>query len=1169
MSLTDTTYKTTCCYCGVGCGMLVKKEPQGKISVEGDPQHPVNKGMLCSKGLNLHHAAMDTSDRLLYPLFREHIDDPFVRVSWENAMDNAADRFKRILHTHGPDAVGFYVSGQCLTEEYYLANKLVKGFIGTNNIDTNSRLCMSSAVSAYKLALGEDSVPGCYEDIELANTFLIAGANPAWCHPILFRRIEAHKAKNEQVKIIVVDPRRTQTAALADLHLQIKPGTDIILFHAIARGLIENGFIDESFIRDHTTGFEALRDKVMQRSLQDAAALCDIRFTDIYRAVKYIGLSGGFISMWAMGLNQSIIGVNKNLALINLSLITGKIGKPGSGPFSLTGQTNAMGGREVGGMATLSSAHRDLSNPEHRHEIAAHWKVSDIPATPGLTATEMFSALREGKMKALWIVCTNPLVSIPNSLEAEAALRQAEFVVVQDMSMKADTLSFAHLALPAATWLEKEGTVTNSERRISHLEKVIEAPGQALPDTEILSRFAKAMGWADSFSYDDAAAIYREHAALTRGTRIDISQLDYPAIKEAGSMQWPVNGDSRIGTPRLFTDHRFYHSDGRAKIHAVPEENLSEPLSQDFPLVLTTGRIRDQWHTMTRSGKVNKLRQHIPFPLLEIHPRDASQRNIGNGDPVIITSKKSEVQVTAHISDQQKRGTVFLPMHWGKMAGRSFARVNNLTTSAIDPISKQPDFKYTAVQVTRYERQPQKIIIAGESDGVPIFINRLRELGLTDDIRWICRSGDEFFYSKDELIDYFRSGNTPPASGFNPQTEVLHLEVTVLQGHHISMIDTAAKMIKDDGGSIHDYDELILAPIVLSRSEQDTLMDEVIYYRDKRRIFELMEDIQPEESLLLIGNEPALSEAAVALAERKLKVYVHFEGHRIMEDILDERAATLLEDIMLEAGVELIKTEGIQAILEFGQNKKVVFDGGRYIICKAIISFDGARPELGVLKAAGINIDNGIPVNEFLQTNDPSIFAFGELARYKSEIFPGRAATQKQAQCLANYFHGDLSQYYDGSLPYYSWSLSASSNGDETGYKISVIGDGRTGDMGGDEEVFFLDRRKRIYKKCGIRDDRIIGAIFIGEQAEEPYYRNLIQQRTELDGLREKLLRPEASGSSVTKRVICSCMQIGEKEIMGAIADGCKTVAELGVQLGAGTKCGSCKPELQEILKKS
>ncbi|MEO0331786.1 MAG: molybdopterin-dependent oxidoreductase, partial [Bacteroidota bacterium] len=450
----SSSVRTTCSYCGVGCGIIVDQNVRGNINVKGDPDHPVNRGMLCSKGMNLHHVVKNHTDRILYPHMRWSRYHPMQRVSWDTAIQRAAAVFSSIIDRHGSDSVGLYVSGQCLTEEYYLANKLTKGFLGTNNIDTNSRLCMSSAVVGYVKTLGEDTVPISYDDIELADCFFIAGANPAWCHPILFRRIEQHKERNPNTKIIAVDPRQTQTCTQADLHLQIHPGTDTTLYQAIGRCLIEQGDIDLDFIKSYTDGFDKYRKEVMQTTVEEAAAICDVSIGDIRKAARWIGESKGFLTMWAMGLNQSTSGVNKNLALINLNLITGHIGKPGSGPFSLTGQPNAMGGREVGGMANLLAAHRNLLDPAHRQAVADFGQVEKIAEKPGLTATQMVDALEDGSMKAIWIICTNPLVSLPNARRVEAALKKASFVIVQDISYRSDSVEFADLILPAAGWLE-------------------------------------------------------------------------------------------------------------------------------------------------------------------------------------------------------------------------------------------------------------------------------------------------------------------------------------------------------------------------------------------------------------------------------------------------------------------------------------------------------------------------------------------------------------------------------------------------------------------------------------------------------------------------------------------------------------------------------------------
>ncbi|MCL4147885.1 UNVERIFIED_CONTAM: hypothetical protein GTU68_052390, partial [Idotea baltica] len=655
--------------------------------------------MLCSKGMNLNYVVQDTADRILHPEMRWNRSLPKQKVSWDVAFQRAAAVFKSIIKKHGPDSVGFYVSGQCLTEEYYIANKLTKGFLGTNNIDTNSRLCMSSAVVGYKKSIGDDAVPIAYEDIELADCFLIAGANPAWCHPILFRRLENHKEKNPNVKVVVVDPRKTQTCAIADLHLQLIPGTDVVLYNAIAKRLIERGLIDKKFIKNHTDNYDVLKQKACKTSFSEAAKICGVSVNDIKKAAQYIGSSKAFISMWTMGLNQSVIGVDKNVSLINLSLLTGQIGKPGSGPFSLTGQPNAMGGREVGGMANLLAAHKDLANPVHRKEVSNFWGGEEISEKPGLTATEMFEGLNSGKLKAIWIICTNPVVSLPDSLKVEKALEKANFVVVQDISHNSETTKYADLLLPAAGWAEKEGTMTNSERRISYLNKVIDPPGEALPDLEILLKFAQKMGF-NGFDFESASDVFDEYSLMTKGTQIDISGLSYQRLKDEGSFQWPVPNSSHKGTKRLFIDRQFFTKTGNAQFNVpVQTMNQSEKLSEELPLILTTGRIRDQWHTRTKTGAVNRLNTHIPSPYLEMNNVDAFLRKLKDGDVAIIKNSRGEVRVKVKLSFDIRKGVVFMPMHWGRILGEDFGRANNLTNNLIDPISKEPDFKFSAVEV--------------------------------------------------------------------------------------------------------------------------------------------------------------------------------------------------------------------------------------------------------------------------------------------------------------------------------------------------------------------------------------------------------------------------------------------------------------------------------------
>jgi len=1146
----DVSHKTTCCYCGVGCGLVVKTDADGKLLSKGDPEHPVNRGMLCSKGMNLHYTAMEMKDRLLYPMIRTERGGPLRRTSWGNAIDAATRRFREIIERDGPDAVGFYVSGQCLTEEYYLVNKIAKGFIGTNNIDTNSRLCMSSAVSAYKLALGEDSVPGCYDDIELADTLLIAGANPAWCHPILYRRIEAHKARNPQVKTIVVDPRRTETAAQADLHLQIVPGTDIVLFHAIARGLIENGFIDEAFIRNHTEGFEELKQKVMQRSLQQAAAVCGVRFTDIYRAIKYIGYSGGFVSLWAMGLNQSVAGVSKNLALINLSLITGKIGKPGCGPFSLTGQANAMGGREVGGMATLAPAHRDLGNPDHLQEIASYWGVPSVPSAPGLTATEMFKALREGKMKGIWIICTNPAVSIPDANLVDQALQAAEYVIVQDMSGKADTLAYADLVLPAATWLEKEGTMTNSERRISYLSKVLDPPGEALPDGEILLRFAKAMGWGKHFSYGSPGAVYDEHAGLSRHTRVDVSGLNYTRLKAQGTFQWPVTTETDAGTPRLFSDHVFYRPGGRARLHPVEEENPSEPLTPDHPLVLTTGRIRDQWHTMTRTGKVNNLSRHIRFPFLEIHPLDAGARDIRQGDPVEVTNTRGTVRVTAVLTDTIKRGVIFLPMHWGRIVGQRLARANNLTAMRVDPVSKQPDFKYSAVEVSRYRKPPEKILIWGEGAEVLSFIRKYRSLNPEDELGWLC--GPDPVFQEWTAWQHYLLTESGPSGTPALETLLASLKVTRIKTNAAGILDPERKVIvaKED----IPYDKLILTGMYARKKEDAAGVYLVPGTRGTAD--RIRRQLSPGSTWVLEGTDPRIVSLAAALAEKDMTVHLLIRERKVLNDIVDARGARLIERLLSRLGIRVHALCHVTSTTLRSGRCEALLNDGTVIHCEGVLRYsEPGMPGREVLAA-----QDSVRVNGYLETAVPGVFAIGERTRLDDGDVPG--AGMRQAGCLADYLHGNLLN------PYRDVPLSF---GFEIGGTIlRIAGDIRIPD--GDEqyeEIIMLDEHRCYYKKCVIRNDRLLGALFLGDDSEYEEYSVLIAEGTELGEKRHEILRASGNSEIMTGRMVCSCRQVGEGNILKAIREGCSSVAAIGEKTGAGTRCGSCRPELAAILKQN
>ncbi len=709
------TTRTTCCYCGVGCGVLVHSEHDAAgariVAVEGDPRHPANHGRLCSKGLALADSARSLQGRVLAPELRGRRDQARRAVDWGLALDTVAERLAGIVERHGPDAVAFYLSGQLLTEDYYVFNKLAKGLLGTNNIDTNSRLCMSSAVTGYKLAFGADGPPTCYEDLEHAQTVLFAGSNAAWAHPVLFRRLEEARARDPQVRWIVVDPRRTDTAAVADLHLQIQPGTDVALFNGMLHHLVWEGLLDQAYIDAHTTGFDALKRVLREYTPRMSAEICGIPAQDLVTAAEWFGRSPAALSLYCMGLNQSAHGTDKNLALIHLHLATRQLGRPGAGPFSLTGQPNAMGGREVGGMATMLAAHREIGDDAHRAELEQLWQLAPgtLSPRPGLAAVELFEGLRSGKVKAVWIACTNPAHSMPDIGPVREALQRAEYVVVQEAFAGTDTVPFADALLPATTWGEKEGTVTNSERRISRVRAAVPAPGHARPDWWIAREVARrlearlaAPGAAPLFAADTPARIFDEHRALTAGRDLDIGGLDYPRLEDQGPQQWPFPAGAAQGQARRYADGVFATADGRARFHPTAYQPVAEPVSARFPLRLLTGRLRDQWHGMSRTGRVPALYLHSPGPGLRMHPEDAARRGLGAGELVRVASKRGALVLPLELSDEVASGTVFAAMHWSGQH-LSSGGINEVSQPAVDARSRQPELKHAAVRVERAE----------------------------------------------------------------------------------------------------------------------------------------------------------------------------------------------------------------------------------------------------------------------------------------------------------------------------------------------------------------------------------------------------------------------------------------------------------------------------------
>jgi assimilatory nitrate reductase catalytic subunit len=743
--------RTTCPYCGVGCGVRAAAGQDGAVAIAGDEAHPASFGRLCVKGSALGET-VGLEGRLLAPMLREA--GALRESTWDEALGRVADGFKRIVAEHGPDAVALYVSGQLLTEDYYVANKFMKGYIGSANIDTNSRLCMSSAVAGHKRAFGEDIVPGCYEDFELADLVVLVGSNAAWCHPTLYQRIARAKQERPGMRVVVIDPRRTATCDLADLHLPLKPGSDVWLFNGLLSWLAAQGALDSGFVRAHTAGLgDALDAAGESGNLQDVAQACRLDPQQLLAFYELFAETEKTVTAFTMGVNQSSSGADKVNAIVNCHLATGRIGRPGMGPFSLTGQPNAMGGREVGGLANMLAAHMELEDPAHVDAVRAFWDAPRMADKAGLKAVDLFRAIEEGTVKAVWIMATNPLVSLPDADQARRALERCELVVASDVVLGTDTNALADVLLPALGWGEKDGTVTNSERCISRQRAFLPAPGQARADWDIVCDVGRRMGFS-GFDFSAPHQIFDEHARLSgwqngagsqRRRVFDIGGLagltrsEYDAL---APVQWPVR---RAGgqTMRLFGDGVFAHRDGKARFVATRARLPAHAPDAEYPLVLNTGRVRDQWHTMTRTGRSVRLAGHVPEPFVDLHPQDALLCGVKEGELARVTSSWGSSVARVRHGGGIARGSVFVPIHWSGQTA-SDARVGAVVNPAVDPVSGEPEFKHTPVRV-----EPFGVTWYG-------FILSRSALALEDAANWTRIQGAG-------LVRYELAGRTPIA----------------------------------------------------------------------------------------------------------------------------------------------------------------------------------------------------------------------------------------------------------------------------------------------------------------------------------------------------------------------------------------------------------------------
>lgn len=756
--------KTTCPYCGVGCGVDATIDNDRIIAVSGDRSHPANLGKLCVKGSALPQT-MGDKGRLKHPIIEGQ------QVDWPTAIKTVAHTLTQVRDQYGSDAIAFYLSGQLLTEDYYVANKFAKGFIGTGHVDTNSRLCMSSAVAGYKRAFGSDAVPCNYEDLEQCNLLVLTGSNAAWTHPVLYRRMAEAKNNNPDLKVVVIDPRRTASCDLADLHLAITPGSDHFIFTGLLNFLASNAFIDQQYIESHTEGFTETLANAEAATVDETAAQAGLNKDQLITFYQWFAETDKVITFYSQGINQSATGTDKCNAIINCHLATGRLGKLGAGPFSITGQPNAMGGREVGGLANMLAAHMDYT-PENITTVAKFWRADNISQQPGLKAVELFDAVSDGRIKAIWIMGTNPVVSMPNADIVKSALEHCEHVIVSDCMAETDTTATANILLPATGWGEKDGTVTNSERRISRQRGLLPPLADARHDWWILCQVAQAMGYKEGFSYSSPRDIFVEHAALSTydndGKRLfDIGALSNLSEQEYGQLkpiQWPVTASPPHGTSRLFVDRQFATPSGKAQFISSAAQLPKQSLNNAFPFSLNSGRIRDQWHTMTRTGHAERLLDHIDQPFVAMHPKTAGQLALDEGDLARVSTAQGAVQLNVMFDAGLRSDQLFVPIHWNDRFARQ-ARIDTLVAPITDAISGQPEFKFTPAAVTKVELSQWAVCVTRNKLDCSQFINwSLSPLENEEGyLYWIAVSEN---YSWQDFIAHKRLSEQGPAQAY-------------------------------------------------------------------------------------------------------------------------------------------------------------------------------------------------------------------------------------------------------------------------------------------------------------------------------------------------------------------------------------------------------------------
>jgi ferredoxin-nitrate reductase len=1161
--------RTLCPFCGVGCGLVARTRDGRLDEVAGDPLYPVNRGRTCRKPLELP-AAVHARDRATEPLMRRDREGRFDAVGWDAALGDLAARLHAIRDEHGPDAIAFYISGQLLTEDYYAVNKLAKGFLGTNNVDSNSRLCMSSAVAGYTGAFGSDGPPPSYSDLAHADCFLLLGTNTAACHPIVWSRIRDRQA--EGAFVICADPRPTPTARAADLHLPVRPGTDLPLLNALLHVIDRDGLVDEAFVARHTNGFQEAVAVAREWPPARAAEVCGVDEAAIEQAAARFAGAGAAMTLWSMGANQSTVGTLKNRALINLCLATGQLGRPGAGPLSLTGQPNAMGGRETGGLAHLLPGYRRVDDPAHRAEMEVHWRCPPISPTPGLPAVDLFDAVADGRVKAIWIVATNPAVSMPDSARVRAALERADLVVVQDAYHPTETSALAHAVLPAAAWPEKDGSMTNSERRVGLVRRALAPPGQARPDWEIFAGLGRALGFGEHFAWPHAAAVFDEFAACTAGRPCDLTGVDHARLLAEGSVQWPcpATPGGHEGTERLYAQRRFNTPDGRARFAPTPHSPPAEAPDEDHPILLTTGRVADQWHTMTRTGKSRALLTSAGKPTVELAPADAARAGLADGDAARVTSRRGSAVFGVNLVEGLPEGVAFAPFHWGALHAPAGAGALNLTThGATDPTSKQPELKALAVRVERVKDKgsdplsrrrvaPRRLVVVGTGmAGLAVVEEAVRRRPAED---WqIVMLGEEAGPAYNRILLSKLLARTCGDGDLELRPAAWHAAHGIdLRGESpAAAIDVDGRAVIDISGARHRYDALVIAtgsrPFVPPIPGTD--LPHVHVFRTRRDVDALAAAAPAARSAVVLGGGLLGLEAAAGLRARGVPVTVVELADRLMAQQLDAGAGAMLRRGVERLGLPSSLGRSVASI----ERDAVTLDDGTELAADLVVIAAGVRPETTLAREAGLECERGIVVDDAMRTSAPGVLAVGECAEHRGTVYGLWAPLAEQARVAGATVAGDPGAFH-GATPATTLKVAG----------IDVFAGGRQDPGTGHDELVVTDTRRGVYRKLVLDGDRLAGALLVGDLALAKSLSELLRTG---EPVPEELLNPAASAPQPDRddpaETVCSCNAVSRGEIDRVIAaNGLTTVEQVANATRASTGCGSCAGDVQAILER-